>query len=60
MAEITRKELDTMRLRRSSTDINLIFTWLRDDGEIRVVEAPAVASRDAHLEDKIVDLEPTK
>jgi hypothetical protein len=48
--EITRKELDKMRTRRSQADVNLVFTWLRDDGEIRVVDEVPVASRDANLE----------
>ena len=44
--KISKKEFDAMRARRSKADINLIFTWLRDDGEIKVVDealfAPAV------------------
>lgn len=58
MATITRKELDRMRTRRSQADINLLFTWLRDDGEIRVVAEPAPESRDANLEGKVEALEP--
>jgi hypothetical protein len=49
--EITKKELDKMRARRSQADLNLIFTWLRDEGEIRIVDEVPVASRDANLEE---------
>jgi hypothetical protein len=55
--EITRKELDRMRARRSEADINLVFAWLKLDGEIQVVDS-APESKDANLEGKVEALEP--
>lgn len=49
-----------MRVRRTEADVNLLFTWLKLDGEITIVENEPVASRDAHLEHKVEPLEPVR
>lgn len=47
MAEITVKELRELELRRSQDDLQTLLAYLREDGEIVVVDEDAEAEDDS-------------